>query len=76
MDLNELRRLRESGEFHHATYRNHGTLWEGLWIYVKAEDGFKGFVPAGSFPKESVDLKAAEEIVRGTGVSVGSFGRG
>lgn len=76
MTLAELKALRESGEFHHATYRNHGTLWEGLWVYVKSETGFRGYVPAGAFFKGSVDLDAAFELIQGTGISVGAYGRG
>lgn len=76
MTIHELQALRERGEFHHATYRNLGTLWEGLWIYVKAGNGFRGYVPAGCFPKNDPNLPAAEAIVRGSGVSVGAYGRG
>jgi hypothetical protein len=76
MPLETLRELRESGQFHHATYRNFGTLWEGLWIYVKEADGFRGYAPAGCFPKDDPELKAAEDMVRGTGISVGAYGQG
>ena len=76
MTLNELKALLAAGAFDHATYRNHGTLWEGLWIYVKAEHGFRGYAPAGAFFKDSPDLDAAFEVVRGTGLSVGAYGRG
>jgi len=76
MTLNELQSLRSSGLFHHASYRNHGTLWEGLWIYVKSEGGFRGYAPAGAFFKDDTDLDAAHEVVRGTGVGVGAYGRG
>ena len=79
MTLDQLKQLLASGEFHHATYRNFGTLWEGLWIYTKAHHVtmcLRGFYPAGFFPKDSTDLKAAEDLVRHTGVSVGAYGRG
>ena len=76
MTLTELNRLRASGEFDHATYRDHGTLWEGLWIYVKAPTGFRGYAPAGMFPKGSPELAAAFELLRGTGISVGAYGQG
>jgi hypothetical protein len=76
MTLEALKQILASGEFHHATYRNIGTLWEGLWIYTKQAGAARGFYPAGSFPKDSADLKAAEDLVRHTGVSVGAFGRG
>ncbi len=75
MSLEQLKELLASGQFHHATYRNFGTLWEGLWIYRKY-DGLRGFKPAGCFGKDSPLLHDAEELVRGTGVSVGAYGRG
>ena len=72
MTMSELVNLRLSGRFHHATYRNQGTLWEGLWIYEKTDDAI-GYIPAGSFCKDSPDLKAAENYVKDTGISFGSF---
>jgi len=76
MTLEALKALRVNGEFHHATYRNCGTLWEGLWIYVADSNGFRGYSPAGFFPVNDPELDAAFEEVRGTGISVGAFGRG
>lgn len=76
MTLEILRAMQADGSFDHATYRNHGTLWEGLWIYAKAADGFRGYAPAGAFFKDSPDLDAAFELTRGTGISVGAYGRG
>jgi hypothetical protein len=75
MTLEQLKELKASGEFHHATYRNVGTLWEGLYIYVKY-NGLRGFAPAGCFSKDNPALDAAYDVVRGTGISVGSYGRG
>ncbi len=75
MNIEKLKALLESGQFHHATYRNIGTLWEGLWIYQRF-DGLRGFEPVGMFPKGDTSLDQAHELVRHTGVSVGSFGRG
>lgn len=75
MALEELKQLMESGQFHHATYRNLNTLWEGLWIYRKY-DGLRGFEPVGCFGKEDANLKAAEDMVRHTGISFGSYGKG
>ena len=75
MTLDDLQQLLDSGEFHHATYRDFGTVWEGLWIYRRDAD-FRGFWPAGMFNKNSPDLPQAENMVRHTGVSVGSFGNG
>jgi hypothetical protein len=76
MTLEILKDLLTSGEFHHATYRNHCTLWEGLWIYRKDANGFQGYVPAGAFFKDSNDLDAAHALVRKTGISLGAYGQG
>jgi hypothetical protein len=75
MKLDELKTLMQSGQFHHATYRNFGTLWEGLYIYRKY-DGLRGFEPCGAFPKDDPELDAAHDLLRGTGVSVGAYGNG
>lgn len=77
MTLEQLKALLDSGEFHHATYRNFGTLWEGLWIYRKDySPKWVGYEPAGCFAKDDPNLAAAEEMVRHTGISVGAYGRG
>lgn len=78
MTIDELKALRASGKFHHATYRNEGSLWEGLWIYECAEGAgsFRGYRPAGAFYKDSPDLDAAHDLVRSTGVSLGAYGNG
>lgn len=76
MSLKLLQELKDSGEFHHATYRNFGTLWEGLWVYKNDPQGFRGYSPALSFMKDDPSLKAAENMVLGTGVSLGSYGNG
>ena len=73
--IKELKDLLASGEFHHATYRDFGTVWEGLWIYRKC-DGLRGFKPALCFFKGNPELPAAENLVRGTGISVASYGNG
>ena len=65
-----------NGKFHHATYRDQGTCWEGLWVYEAAEDGFRGYKPTGAFFKGDPNLDAAYAEVSNTGVSVGAFGRG
>ncbi len=75
MTLDELKSLMDSGDFHHAGYGNFGTLWEGLWIY-RCYDGLRGFIEAGAFLKNDPNLPHAEQIVRGTGISVGSYGDG
>ena len=73
--LEQLKSLMDSGEFHHATYRDQGTLWEGLWIY-KRYNGLRGFEPAICFGKNDPNLHAAEDMVRGTGVSLWAYGCG
>ena len=75
MTLDELDALQKSGEFHHATYRDIGTIWEGLWIYRKY-NGLRGFEPAGAFLRGAADLDAAHAMVRQSGISVGSYGQG
>lgn len=75
MTIAELRALMDSGAFHHATFRNRGTLWEGLWIYRKY-NGLRGFEPAGAFLNGNPDSGAAYELVRNTGVSIGAYGQG
>jgi hypothetical protein len=74
MTLDELKTLQATGQYHHATYRNQNTLWEGLHIYVRDAEGFRGFRHAGVFGKDDPNLQAAEEAVRLTGVSVGAYG--
>lgn len=76
MTTTELKYLLDSKQFHHATYRCLGTLWEGLWIYVNKPEGFRGFESGGCFYKDDPALDAAIELVKHTGVSVGSYGRG
>lgn len=76
MPLSTLKQMLANGSFHHATYRNKGTLWEGLWIYVRDPKGIRGFNVAGCFPKSDPELDAAFELTRGTGISVGAYGQG
>jgi len=76
MDLQKLQSLLDSQTFHHATYRNIGNLWEGLWIYRKALYGFRGFEVAGCFPKNHPDLEKAFSLVGHTGISIGAYGNG
>jgi len=76
MTIDTLKRIMESGQFDHATYRNLGTIWEGLYIYVK-EDSKIGFTLAGSFNKNDGSIvDQAYELVRSTGVSLGIRGNG
>lgn len=76
MTLDELRLLKEFGEFHHATYRYEGA--KGLHVYAKDPiHGFRGYRHVGSFYEMTTDkatMNAAYEIVRDSGVSVGSYG--
>lgn len=73
--IDALRSLVVSGEYHHATYRCEGTLWEGLWFYRRASDGFRGYEVAGCVPKGDPDLDAAYRVIP-DGVHVGSYGNG
>jgi len=74
--IDKLRESLASGRFHHATYRNIGTLWEGLWWYEKDANGSRGFSVAGCVNKTDPAIDEAHELVRGTGMSVGSYGQG
>lgn len=77
--LDQLKTMIADGRFHHATYRDHGTLWEGWKIYEKASDengGFRGFKLALSFGKNDSEINEAYELIRNTGYSVGSYGNG
>jgi hypothetical protein len=74
MTLADLEALQKSGEFHHATYRCQGTLWEGLWVYRRSETGFRGYDVVGSFPVGAPELAQAMRAC--TGVSVGAYGQG
>ena len=82
MTIQDLKELRAAGKFHHATYRNQGTLWEGLWVYENDEPapGYKGwhprYKPAGAFYKDSPELDAAYDELRCTGISLGRYGAG
>lgn len=78
MTLEQLKQLMDSGEFHHATYRNIGTIWEGLYIYRKDDKPkWVGYELVGSFNKNDGEvMNQAEDMVRHTGVSVGAYGRG
>lgn len=73
--LDQLRDVLDGENFHHATYRNLGSLWEGLYIYVKSPIG-RGFKPWIVFGKNDPDLIQAEDMVRRTGISVGGYGEG
>lgn len=78
MTPKELKTMLDDGSFHHATYRNHGTLWEGLWIYRRSQTGWCGFDVAGCFNKTNPDLDLAERMVMvtGTGISIDYYGNG
>lgn len=84
MTIQELKELRAAGRFHHATYRNQGTLWEGLWVYEsdapgpghKSGNWHPGYKPAGAFYKDNPELDAAYAELSGTGISLGRYGAG
>lgn len=82
-NLDDLRELLAADRFHHATYRDIGKCHEGLYIYAKDANGFRGFSLIGSFPGGShatpaqrATLIEAEKLVRPLGTSVGSYGNG
>ena len=79
MKIEELKLLIDSGELHHATYRNLGNLWEGLYIYRKVHTPM-GFELAGGFNRrmEPEAMEAAEMLLRTIRVPVclGSYGNG
>lgn len=76
MTIQILKQLHDSGQFHHATYRNIGKVWEGLYIYRKSTTGLRGFELAGCFNAhmDKDALKEAESMIRR--ISVGSYGNG
>lgn len=82
MTLQELQALKASGQFHHATQRDLGRMFEALHIYAVDSNGFHGFRHVGAFFDHCETLtpraeyEAAYELVRGTGVSVGAYGCG
>jgi len=75
-NFEELKRVLANGTFHHATYRNRGTVWEGLWVYLKDPDGFRGYAVGFNISKDSPHIDVAHDLCRGTGISVGSYGCG
>jgi hypothetical protein len=48
MTISELQSLLDSGQFHHAYYKNHPFIG-GLYIYKKNPDNDCGYSVAGSF---------------------------
>lgn len=73
--VEQLKSLMASGEFHHATYRNANTVWEGLYIYRKSKTGLRGFEYTGAFNKTSAELIQAMNLAGPTGISYGFYGR-
>lgn len=74
--IDALKEMLANGTFDHATYRDRGTLWEGLHIYTKNAEGFRGYEHSMIFHAGTPELKEAEALTRGTGVSVGAYGEG
>ncbi len=72
-----LKDMLADGSFHHATYRDHGTVWEGLKVYVrdKGPSGFLGYRFELAFSK-GAESDLAYDMTRHTGVSVGKYGSG
>ena len=78
-NVQRLQTLMESGDFHHATYRCRGTVWEGLWFYRRDPNGFRRYSVAGCVNLQcdgQAAVDAAHDLVRHTGISVGSYGQG
>ena len=76
MSLETLKELQTSGKFHHATYRNEGTVWEGLYVYQYDATQPRGFSLAFAFNKQSNPEEMEEAMKLVKGVSVGSYGNG
>lgn len=81
MTVEELKAMQAAGTFHHATYRNTGTVWEGLYVYARATDedgGHRGFKLAGVFNNyyraRNQECETAMELIRG--IHVGAYGQG
>lgn len=77
-NLEMLKTMLSDGTFHHATDRNIGpSLWNGWYIYKKETNGFNNFVPTCSFCGATKEQEAqVYELVRSTGYSLGSYGKG
>jgi hypothetical protein len=81
--LADLEELIARGDFHHATYRDVGMAHEGLAIYARDPNGFRGYRHIGTFPggsyataDQGATCRQAERVVAPFGTSVGSFGGG
>jgi len=72
----DVKKLIETNEFHHASYRDIGTIWEGWHVYVKDTNGFNGFLLVGCIGKNHPEIEQAYQLLRNTGYSVGSYGNG
>lgn len=76
--LDELKTLLASGDLHHATYRNKGTVWEGIWFYKRSTGlmAYRGYEVAGCVNKDDPDFEEAFRVLAGKGMHVGCFGGG
>lgn len=74
--IDELRALIASGELHHATYRNKGTVWEGIWFYPRDPKGFRGYGIPGCVSVNDQDIEEAFRLLAGKGMHVGCYGGG
>lgn len=77
-NLEQLQQLIANKQIHHCTYRNIGTLWEGLWIYTNDSKDLTGFDVGTAFFKNDTNLFYAEQMLRANGYfqSVGAQGDG
>ena len=72
--IKQLKQLQAEGKFHHATYRQIGTLLEGLYVYEKEENGYNGFKQAGVIYKDDASFNEAHKLVNC--VHVGAYRKG
>lgn len=72
--LYEFKKLITDNKFHHATYKELGGMFEGLYIYENSQNGFRGFDLVGTIYKDSNEYIEAGFLVKDA--SVGSYGQG
>ncbi len=75
MTAAELKALYERNEVHHVTMRNLGMkCWEGMNVYVKDAEGFRGYRHVGVIYSTAPDIEEAYSLANANrGVCVGSY---
>lgn len=75
MTAEDLRAMYERGEVHHVTMRNIGMkCHEGLNVYVKDANGFRGYRHVGVIYSDAEDFETAYRTANARrGVCVGSY---